>query len=79
MATLGEVVPIEDVPPGWEVEQQADFGGRLVRHVHGDVAATAYLYSNPDEVWAECTMCGQKLTLEREQPASPDRHSHRVF
>jgi len=68
----------DDSYPGWEVED-GDFGGRVVRHIHGEISATAYLYSNPDEVWAECTMCGQKLTLEREQPASPARHSHRVF
>ena len=78
MAKLGQVVPIDDVPPGWEVEY-GDFGGRLVRHLHGDVSATAYLYSNPDEVWAECTMCGQKLMLEHEQPPSTSRRSHRSF
>ena len=69
---------IDDPYPGWEVED-GDFGGRVVRHIHSEVSATAYLYSNLDEVWAECTMCGQKLTLDREQPASPARHSHRVF
>ena len=68
----------DDAHPGWEIEQ-GDFGGRLVRHLHGDVSATAYLYSNPDEVWAECTMCGQKLTLEHEQPAPAARHPHRGF
>ena len=68
----------DDSYPGWEVED-GDFGGREVRHLHGEISATAYLYSNPDEVWAECTMCGQKLTLEREQPASSPRRSHRGF
>ena len=68
---------MEETRGDWEVEQ-GDFGGRVVRHLHGDLSATAYLYSNPDEVWAECTLCGQKVILERE-PTSPARHSHRGF
>ena len=48
---------------GWDVEP-ADFGGKIVRHRHGDATAVAYVYSNPDRVWAECTMCGADLQLE---------------
>ena len=53
---------MEVVPSGWEVEP-TDFGGQLVRHRHGDVSAVCYVYSNPDRVWAECTMCGAELEL----------------
>ena len=45
---------VEDAPAGWDVEP-ADFGGQVVRHRHGDVTAVAYVYSDPDRVWAECT------------------------
>jgi hypothetical protein len=53
---------VEDAT-GWDVEA-ADFGGKIVRHSHGDVTAVAYVYSSPDRVWAECTMCGADLQLE---------------
>jgi hypothetical protein len=48
--------------PDWEVELD-DFGGRMVRHRHGDVTAVAYVYSNPERAWAECTMCQAELGL----------------
>ena len=51
-----------DAAGDWVVEGD-DHGGRVVRHRHWDVEAVAYLYSNPDEVWAECTMCGATLAL----------------
>ena len=54
---------VEDAPAGWDVEA-ADFGGQVVRHRHGDVTAVAYIYSDPQRVWAECTMCGADLQLE---------------
>ena len=47
--------------PDWEVE--ADDFGEQPKHRHGDVSATAFLFSNPDEVWAECSMCGARLNL----------------
>jgi len=46
----------------WEIDEGA-FGGHVVRHRHGDVTAVAYLYSNPDRAWAECTMCQAELEL----------------
>lgn len=46
----------------WEVDED-DFGGRIVRHRHHDVSAVAYVYSNPDRAWAECSMCGAELRL----------------
>lgn len=55
-------MPNQDRPPGWDVEAD-DFGGRVVRHRHGDLTAVAYVYSNPDRVWAECTMCMDELEL----------------
>jgi hypothetical protein len=58
---------IEDAVGDWEVEP-TDFGGELVRHQHGEVSAICYVYSNPDRVWAECTMC--LADLELEVPAS---------
>jgi hypothetical protein len=53
---------IDGSDPGWEIGRD-EFGGQLVRHRHGGVPATEYLYSNPDEAWAECTMCGAKRSL----------------
>jgi len=53
---------VEDAT-GWDVEA-ADFGGKVVRHRHGDVTAVAYVYMRPDRVWAECTLCGADLQLE---------------
>jgi hypothetical protein len=50
-----------DADPDWEVEDH-DFG-EVPKHRHGDVTATAFLFSNPDEVWAECSMCGARLNL----------------
>ena len=47
--------------PDWEVADQL---GQAPKHRHGDVSATAFLYSNPDEVWAECSMCGARLVLD---------------
>ena len=47
--------------PDWEVEE--DGFGEVPKHRHGDVTATAFLFSNPDEVWAECSMCGARLDL----------------
>ena len=41
-----------DADPDWEVEE--DGFGEVPKHRHGDVTATAFLFSNPDEVWAEC-------------------------
>lgn len=46
----------------WEVDED-DFGGRIVRHRHADITATAYVFSNPDQVWAECSLCGAELGL----------------
>jgi hypothetical protein len=48
--------------PDWQVELD-DFGGRMVRHRHPDLTAIAYVYGNPDRVWAECSMCGSELDL----------------
>ena len=50
-----------DADPDWEVEE--DGFGEVPKHRHGDVTATAFLFSNPDEVWAECSMCGARLDL----------------
>ena len=55
---------IVDPPSGWDVEPD-DFGGLVVRHWHGDVTAAAYIYSNPDRAWAECTMCGAELAVRK--------------
>ena len=65
-----ETPPIGEVPPGWEVED-GDFGGRLVRHLHGDVSATAYLYSNPDEVWASASGNGDPVSFCGLDPTRP--------
>jgi hypothetical protein len=53
---------IVEMPTGWDLEPD-DFGGLVVRHQHGDLTAVAYLYSNPDRAWAECTMCGAEVDL----------------
>jgi hypothetical protein len=53
---------VTDRPPDWNVAINND-GVQKVTHRHGDVEATAYLYSNPDEMWAECTMCPARITL----------------
>ena len=53
----------DDAPAGWEV-LAADFGGQIVQHRHGDVTAVAYIYSNREKTWAECTACGAALVLE---------------
>ena len=45
----------------WEVAAEV---GQAPQHRHGAVSATAFLYSNPDEVWAECSMCGTLLHLD---------------
>ena len=50
--------------PDWEV---AEGFGEVPKHRHGDVSATAFLYSNPDEVWAECSMCGARLDLDDQE------------
>lgn len=47
--------------PDWEVAEEF---GQVPKHRHGDVSATAFLFSNPDEVWAECSMCGARLDLD---------------
>ncbi len=54
--------------PDWELADQL---GQAPQHRHGDVSATAFLYSNPDEVWAECSMCGARLVLD--DPTLSDR------
>ena len=61
------VAVLENAPADWEVEP-ADFGGQLVRHRHGQVTAVCYGYSNPDGAWAECTMCGADLVLQKPRP-----------
>jgi hypothetical protein len=53
---------VTDRGPDWNVATD-NYGVQKVTHRHGDVEATAYLYSNPDEVWGECTMCPARLTL----------------
>jgi hypothetical protein len=50
-----------DADPDWEVV--GDDFGEVPKHRHGEVTATAFLFSNPDEVWAECSMCGARLNL----------------
>ena len=61
--------------PDWHVEV-TNYGVQVVTHRHGDVEATAFLYSNPDEVWAECTMCGARLDLD--DPTTLQRLSDRL-
>ena len=52
-----------DEAGAWEVEED---GSGPVRHRHGDVMAIAYLYSNPERTWAECTMCQAELDLDKQ-------------
>jgi hypothetical protein len=53
-----------DVAGDWDVEGN-DFGGHIVRHRHWDGEAMAFVYPDRDGEWAECSMCGATLTLER--------------
>jgi hypothetical protein len=53
---------MSDGQPDWNVAVDDD-GRQVVTHRHEIAEATAYLFSNPDHEWAECTMCGARQTL----------------
>ena len=61
---------MSDAHPDWNVAIN-NYGVQVVTHRHGDVQATAYLYSNPDKVWAECTMCLARITLPAGSTTAP--------
>jgi hypothetical protein len=65
---VDRVTGLESPPADWETEP-TDFGGQLVRHRHKDVTAVCYVYSNPNGAWAECTICGADLVLQK--PTAP--------